>query len=55
MRKPNFVLVVALPVVFLLLGPGCSLDAGMRGSAITESPPVHFAGDGIEAAADQRM
>jgi hypothetical protein len=55
MRKLNFVLVVSLPVVLLLLAPGCSVDAEMGGSAITESVPAHFAGDGIEAAADQRM
>jgi hypothetical protein len=54
MRKLNLVL-VALPVVLLLPGPGCSLDTGMSGSAITESAPVHFVGDGIEASADQRM
>ncbi len=55
MRKLNLVLLVALPVVLLLPGPGCSLDTGMSGSAITETAPVHFVGDGIEASADQRM
>ena len=48
MRKLNLVLLVALPVVLLLPGPGCSLDTGMSGSAITESAPVHFVGDGLE-------
>jgi hypothetical protein len=55
MRNRNFILLAALPVVLLLLGPGCSLDLDVSGSAITESVPVHFAGDGIEASADQRM
>jgi hypothetical protein len=55
MRNLQFVLLAAVPVIFLLLGPGCSLDPGMSGSAISESVPVHFAGDGLEASADQRM
>jgi hypothetical protein len=52
MRNLKFVLLAALPVIVLLLGPGCSLDPRMSGS---ESVPVHFAGDGLEASADQRM
>jgi hypothetical protein len=55
MRKLSLVLAVAFPVVLLLLGPGCGLDTGMSGSAITESAPAHFAGDGIETSAEERM
>ena len=55
MRNLQFALLAAVPVIFLLLGPGCSVDPGMSGSAISESVPVHFAGDGLEASADQRM
>jgi hypothetical protein len=55
MRKLSLVLLVALPVVLLLLVPGCGLDTGMNVGAIGEPAPAHFAGDGIEASADLRM
>ena len=51
MRKLNLLL-GALPLLFLLLGSGCSLDSATNGAG---APPGHFAGDGIEASSDQRM
>jgi hypothetical protein len=48
MRNLSFLLAV-FPLVLFLVGSGCS------GGAISESVPVHFAGDGLEASADQRM
>jgi hypothetical protein len=55
MRKKLNLLLVALPVLFVLLGAGCSLDSAIDGDALGGSTPAHFAGDGIEASSDQRM
>jgi hypothetical protein len=48
MRNLSFLL-AAFPLVLFLVGSGCS------SGAIGDSDAVHFAGDGIEASADQRM
>jgi len=55
MRKKLNLLLAALPVLFVLLGAGCSLDSAIDGDALGGSTPAHFAGDGIEASSDQRM
>jgi hypothetical protein len=49
MRNLSFFLLAVFPLVLFLVGSGCS------GSAIGDSGAVPFAGDGIEASADQRM
>jgi hypothetical protein len=54
MRKLHLLL-AAVPLLFVLLGAGCSLESALNGDALNESTPAHFAGDGIEASSDQRM